>query len=75
MITDHAKGLVRAYQGAGSNFLAYRLGRLFIKIEDQRDTILHNDILAEVLEMISGNEKEFFKDVADKILMYGNKNK
>lgn len=65
---SNGKGLYRAYQQAGQNFLAYRLEKLFVRIETPADIALHNDILAEVLQIIAGEEKGFFRDMAEIIL-------
>jgi len=67
-MSDAGKGLLRSYKLAGQDFLAYRLVKLFIKIETPEDIALHNDILAEVLQIIGGEEKTFFKDLAEIIL-------
>jgi len=68
---SNGKGLARAYQSAGQDFLAYRLEKLFVRIETPADIALHNDILAEVLQIIAGEEKGFFKDMAGIILYVG----
>jgi hypothetical protein len=41
------------YQAGGPNLLVYRLGRLFTKIETEEQRILHNDVLADVLDIIN----------------------
>jgi len=61
-------GIFVAYQKAGANFLAYRLGKLFTKIESVEDQALHNDVLAEVLQIIQGKEQAFFKTLAEDML-------
>lgn len=66
---SNGKGIFRSYQKAGQDFLAYRLAKLFVKIETDADIALHNDVLLEVLQMIHGEEKAFFKDMAG-ILLY-----
>jgi hypothetical protein len=63
-----SKGIYTAYQLAGQEFLAYRLGKLFVKIETPEDMALHNDVLAEVLQIIQGEEQSFFTDMAHIIL-------
>lgn len=65
---SNGKGIYRAYHLAGQEFLAYRLHRLFVRIETPEDIALHNDILAEVLQIIQGEEESFFKDMAHIIL-------
>lgn len=62
------KGLYIAYQKAGEDFLAYRMEKLFVRIETAEDIALHNDILSEVLQMIQGEETQFFKGMAEAIL-------
>jgi len=66
--SDIGKGIYRGYRQAGQDFLAYRLAKLFIRIETPADIALHNDILAEVLQIVHGEEKGFFKDLAGIIL-------
>jgi len=62
------KGLFKCYNDAGPNFLAFRLGRLFTKIESEEERVLHNDILADVLQIIEGEEKTFFMGIAETLL-------
>lgn len=62
------RGLYRSYQKAGEDFLAYRMEKLFVRIETPEDIALHNDILFEVLQMIQGGEKQFFKGMAEAVL-------
>ena len=57
-----------AYHRAGQEFLAYRLANLFVKIETPADIALHNDVLAEVLQIVEGEETGFFRDMAGIIL-------
>ncbi len=47
------KGIARMYINGGADFLAYRLGNLFTKIETDEQRILHNDVLAELLDIIN----------------------
>ena len=65
---SNGRGIYRAYHQAGQDFLAYRLGNLFVKIETPADIALHNDVLDEVMEIIRGEEQSFFKDIAHIIL-------
>lgn len=58
----------KAYRSAGSDFLAFRLVRIFTKIETEEDKVLHNDMLKDVLEIIEGGEQPFFKTLADGML-------
>ena len=58
----------KAYRHAGPDFLAYRLTRIFTKIETEEDKVLHNDMLKDVLENIAGGEKPFFKTLAEDML-------
>lgn len=62
------RGLYQSYRKVGEDFLAYRLEKLFIKIETPADIALHNDVLSEVLQMIEGEETQFFKSIANAIL-------
>ena len=63
------RGLYVLYKQAGANFLAYRLTKLFNRIETPEDQALHNDVLAEVMQIIEGKEQEFFKQWAADIFM------
>ena len=65
---DMGKGIHVAYMKAGADFLAYRMQRLFTKIETPEDIALHNDVLKEVLLIVSGKEQEFFKTLAEDML-------
>ena len=58
----------RSYQAAGADFLAFRLTRIFTKIETEEDKVLHNDMLADALEIIKGGEQSFFKTLAEDML-------
>lgn len=68
MKKDIGKGIYRAYYEAGQDFLAYRLAKLFVRIETSADIALHNDVLSEVLQIIHGEERGFFRDMAGIIL-------
>ena len=68
MSNDIGKGIYRAYHQAGADFLAYRLGKLFTKIETPADIALHNDVLEEVLQIVCSEEKSFFRAMAEAIL-------
>lgn len=63
-----SQGLYKSYQRAGPDFLAYRMEKLFVKIETPKDIALHNDILSEVLRIIERRETTFFKDMAEMVL-------
>jgi hypothetical protein len=65
-----SSGLAKAYQAAGANFLALKLGKLFTRIESVEDQALHNDMLADVLSIIEGNEASFFKQIAENMLYH-----
>lgn len=71
-----SKKLARAYRSAGAEFLAYRLEKVFAKIETDADIALHNDIVAEIALIVTGEEtvRGFFKDVAG-ILIYKDREK
>ena len=64
----NGRGLYQSYRNVGEDFLAYRLEKLFVKIETPVDIALHNDILSEVLQMIEGEETKFFRGIATAIL-------
>ncbi|MDD5010497.1 MAG: hypothetical protein PHQ00_00065 [Phycisphaerae bacterium] len=64
----HNYELVRGYQCAGSDFLAYKLKRLFMIIETPEDIALHNDILGDVLVMIEPDPATFMKAFADMLI-------
>jgi len=51
------KGIAKLYMTGGANMLAYRLGRIFTKIETEEQRILHNDVLAEVLDIINKTDR------------------
>jgi len=74
-MSETGKGLARAYRSAGRDFLAYRLGKLFTRIETPEDTALHNDILAEVLLIVSGSEQSFLRNLAGIVLYQQDKRK
>lgn len=63
-----SRGLYKSYQNAGVGFLAYKMERIFTRLENPEQVTLHNDILADVLAIIEGEETQFFKDMADAIL-------
>ena len=77
------KGITRLYQTGGPDLLAYRLGRIFTKIETPVDIALHNDVLSEVLDivnkdyptgdMLSPEESRMLRTLAEWILNAGNK--
>lgn len=47
------QGLYRLYQTGGEKFLAYRLQRLFRPVITEEDRVLHNDVLAEMLDLLN----------------------
>ena len=49
---EHRKNMIRAYQMAGSNFLAMKLERIFREIKTDEDRILHNDMVRELGEIL-----------------------
>lgn len=67
---QHRDLLINAYKNAGEDFLALKLAPLFAKIETDADKTRHNDILAEVLEMVVPNEVSFMKGVAKVIQLW-----
>jgi len=63
------EGLFVSYSKAGPDFLAYKMEKMFTRIETPEQMALHNDILADVLAMLDEGEKEgFFRKLAEKIL-------
>ena len=68
MSNDTGRAIYRAYHQAGADFLAYRLEKLFVRIETQDEIALHNDVLKEVLLIVHGEEKSFFESMSDAIL-------
>ncbi len=62
------RGLYISYQKAGVNFLAYKMERIFTRIESDEDAALHNDILTDVLSMVEGEGTQFFRGMADAVL-------
>ena len=65
--------LVKSYQGAGADFLAYRLAKLFKQIKTPEDIALHNEILDEVMLMIEPNNAVFMRELA-RVILYAPKN-
>lgn len=65
---ESINGLIRGYQSAGRDFLAYRLQRLFFHIQTPDDIALHNDVLEEVMVLIEHDPKSFFQWFADELL-------
>ena len=66
--SNNAEGLFRAYNSAGVGFLAYKMEKLFTRIETDEQRILHNDILTDVLLIIQGDEEGFFRSMAEAVL-------
>lgn len=64
-----SKSISSAYRRAGEDFLAYRLEKMFRKIETPADIALHNDVLAEAMLIIDDNPKVFFQTLAHKMLL------
>lgn len=67
-MSDTGRSLFLMYHKAGTTVLAHRLKHLFHPIETKADIALHNDILAEVILIIDGKEREFMSGLADLIL-------
>lgn len=53
MADIRGKGIARLYQTGGANLLAFRLGQVFTKIENEADKVRHNDMVADVLNIIN----------------------
>lgn len=77
-MTDvRGKGLARLYITGGTELLATRLVHLFTRIDNDEQRVLHNHVLAEVLELIntkpageylSQAETGFLKNIAGYLL-------
>ena len=69
---DTGRALFNLYNNpdAGPDVLAHRLQKMFVPMKTESDMALHNDILAEVLLIIKGNDDEriFLKGLVDLIL-------
>ena len=63
-----SRGLYKLYQRAGPSLLAYRMEKLFVRIVTPEDIALHNDVLKVVLQIIEGEERDFFKGMVEMIL-------
>ncbi len=59
----NGRSLYSIYRNAGTGFLAYRLERLFSKIETPADIAIHNEVLEEMVKIIAGKEKAFYKGI------------
>lgn len=59
------KGIALLYDTGGPNLVAYRLTRLFTRIETEEDRVLHNDVLAEVMDIINTGGPEKGKLTSD----------
>ncbi len=55
MAEVRGKGIARLYQTGGAALLAFRLGRIFtqIKTGDEEARVRHNDMVADVLDIIN----------------------
>jgi len=53
MADVRGKGIARLYQTGGAKLLAFRLGQIFTKIETEADKVRHNDMVADVLDIIN----------------------
>lgn len=73
MTEQHRKGLSNAYIKAGRNYLAYRLRRVFNKIENEEDRILHNDMMCDLDILIASHIEEFLKNTSDTIILLASK--
>ena len=65
---QHRELLKDAYAAAGVDFLAYKLKRVFMRIETPEDIALHNDVLDEMLIMIEADMPGFFRKLANIVL-------
>lgn len=69
----HREQLIKSYQQAGHGYLAFRLQRVFTRIDTDEDRILHNDMLKEILLMIETDPAGFVSGVANVILQIAGK--
>ena len=53
MAEVRGKGIARLYQTGGANLLAFRLGRIFTQINSEEARVRHNDMVADVLDIIN----------------------
>lgn len=60
--------ITRLYVAGGPNLLAYRLGHIFTRIENDEQRALHNDALAEVLEMTNGKETKLLQFISESLV-------
>lgn len=63
--------LISDYQALGNKYLAYRLQKLFKRLDTPADVALHNDIADEIAIMIGedkSNIKLFLDGIADIIV-------
>lgn len=67
-MSDTGRSLFLMYHKAGTTVLAHRLQHLFHPIQNKDDIALHNDILAEVILILDGKEREFMSGLTDLIL-------
>ena len=77
------KGIANLYRKGGPELLASRLTKIFTRIEkdDDESRVLHNDVLAEVMDMINKDynatdvlkieEKNFLAHIAGLIMNRG----
>ena len=65
---NYNAGLYRSYEKAGPDFLAYKLEKIFTKIETPEDIALHNDMLSDVLELTKGDHVTLLKGIANALL-------
>jgi hypothetical protein len=65
---SHRQKTTTAYKGAGTEFLASKLGRVFGCIKNEEQRILHNDMVDEVDTLIGDNCELFLKEVAKIVL-------
>ena len=73
-----SNGLYNIYKKGDQEFLAYRLVRLIRPVETEADRILHNDVMADVLQLlnekqapegqVTPNEKELLDWIANVLL-------
>ena len=58
----------KGYQQAGAEFLAWRLQRVFARIDNAEDQALHNDLVRDISEIIKGKEHSFLKTLAEDMI-------
>jgi len=67
-MSDTGRSLFLMYNKDGGTVLAHRLQHLFHPVKTPDDMALHNDVLAEIMLIIEGKERNLLKGLVDMIL-------